>query len=267
MGGDFLGGVGRETHRFLKAVAGMSQLVFASGVSFFSFREPTRWHECAVQSVRLGVNALPITSLVLLFVGIILGLQMAYVMSLLGGGADIFVPRVISVSIIRELGPLLTAIVMTGRMGAAIAAELGTMVVNEEIMALETSALSPVRFLVVPRLFAAFWMVPALTVFANLVGIFGGGVTCVVLLDMNWQEFTDQAFFGGLVVKDLVTGIIKPFLFGLVLSVISCHAGLSVTGGAEGVGRATTAAVVYSTVCIIGADALSTWVFYYVFKA
>ena len=90
-------------------------------------------------------------SLVLFFVGIILGLQMAYVMGLLGGGAQIFVPRVISVSIIRELGPLLTAIVMTGRMGAAIAAELGTMVVNEEIMALETSALSPVRFLVVPR--------------------------------------------------------------------------------------------------------------------
>jgi phospholipid/cholesterol/gamma-HCH transport system permease protein len=187
-------------------------------------------------------------------------------LAILGQGSQIFVPRVISVSIIRELGPLITAIVMTGRMGAAIAAELGTMTVNEEIMALETSALSPTRFLVVPRMVAAFLMVPALTVFANLVGILGGGMICVSVLGMSWDLFSHEALHA-LVQKDLVTGMIKPFVFAIVVASISCHAGLSVSGGAEGVGRATTNAVVWSTVFIIITDAVCTWIFYYVFGA
>ena len=212
-----------------------------------------------VQMVRVGVRSIPIVCLVLFFVGMILAFQMAYVLRDLG--APQAVPITVGVAMLRELGPLLTAIVLTGFAGASIAAEIGTMVVGEEVLALETSALNPVRFLVMPRLTAAVIMLFCLTIIANLVGILGGFTIAVLLLDMSPNfYYTNTVDF--LKMQDLLTGLIKSLAFGALIALIACQEGLKVSGGAEGVGRATTQSVVYGIVAIIITDLFFSWLFY-----
>ena len=211
------------------------------------------------QMVRVGVRSIPIVSLVLFFVGMILAFQMAYVLRDLG--APQAVPITVGVAMLRELGPLLTAIVLTGFAGASIAAEIGTMVVGEEILALETAALNPVRFLVMPRLVAAVVMLLCLTILANLLGILGGLAISVTLLDMS-ASFYYSNTVDFLKMQDLVTGLIKSVAFGALIALIACQEGLRVRGGAEGVGRATTQSVVYGIVAIITTDLFFSWLFY-----
>ena len=161
----------------------------------------------------------------------------------------------------RELGPLLTAIVLSGFAGASIAAEIGAMVEAEEIKALRAHALNPIRFLVVPRFGSTATMIVLLTVIADCVGVFGGFLTAVFILDVPpflYIHLTQSA----LVNTDFLTGLLKAAVFGGVIALIACYEGLRVTGGAEGVGRATTATVVKSIVALIGIDALFTTVFY-----
>jgi len=170
----------------------------------------------------------------------------------------------VSVSMTRELGPLIVAIVVSGRIGASIAAEIGSMKTAEEIDALKTMAINPVYFLVVPKFLALFLMVPCLTALGDLIGMLGGYLIGVTSLGIGSQIYIDKNF-DALVTKDVATGLIKSFFFAATIAFISCYQGMTVQGGAEGVGRATTKAVVSSIVMIILIDTLFTAIFYYVF--
>ncbi|HUW58776.1 MAG TPA: ABC transporter permease [Planctomycetota bacterium] len=261
----FLGSLGGRGLGFFRYLGGMGYLLKESVWDFLSlvFRAAgTRrggGRAVAAQMVRVGVRSIPIVCLVLFFVGMILAFQMAYVLRDLG--APQAVPITVGVAMLRELGPLLTAIVLTGFAGASIAAEIGTMVVGEEILALETSALNPVRFLVMPRLIAAVIMLLCLTIVANLVGILGGFVISVSLLDMS-PNFYYANTVDFLKMQDLITGLVKSVAFGALIALIACQEGLKVSGGAEGVGRATTQSVVFGIVAIIITDLFFSWLFY-----
>jgi phospholipid/cholesterol/gamma-HCH transport system permease protein len=177
-------------------------------------------------------------------------------------GAVIYVASLVAVSLCRELGPVLTALVVAGRAGSAIAAELGTMKVNEQIEALDTMAINPVRFLAVPRFLALMLMLPALTIMGNLSGIFGGFIVGTNSLNIN-PDLYMQTTFKYLEIKDIYTGLIKSFIFAGIIALIACYEGLDTKGGAEGVGRATTRSVVISFILIILADCLVTAFFYF----
>jgi phospholipid/cholesterol/gamma-HCH transport system permease protein len=211
------------------------------------------------QMVRVGVRSLFIISLVSGCVGLILTLQMAPPLE--AWGQKEMIARVVGVAVLRELGPLIAAVVLTGFAGAAIAAEIGTMVVGEEIEALEAHALSPVRFLVVPRVFATLVSMTVIAVFADLVAVAASVAGSVIALDISYASYKSN-FLVQVKLVDFLTGIGKASIFGLLIGVIACNNGLRVSGGASGVGRATTNTVVESVVAIIVADMLFTAVFY-----
>ncbi|MCA9279197.1 MAG: ABC transporter permease [Phycisphaeraceae bacterium] len=211
------------------------------------------------QILRIGVRSIAIISLVSGSVGLILALQMAPPLDQFGSRE--IVARIVGVAVFRELGPLISAIVLTGFAGAAIAAEIGTMVVNEEIEALEAHALNPTRFLVVPRILATTASMIVLAVYADLVAngasLFISMTTLGIPFTTYWDNMMAQ-------VKpvDFYTGLIKSGIFGCLIGLIACHNGLKVTGGADGVGRATTNTVVQSVVSIIVADLMFTAIFF-----
>lgn len=211
------------------------------------------------QLVRVGVRATWIVTLVCGCVGFILALQMEP--ALADFGQTDKVANIIGVAILRELGPLIAAIVLTGFAGASIAAELGTMVVGEEIEALEAHALNPIRFLVVPRVLATTIALVGLTIIGDLAAVFSGGLMSIWFLDVPYELYKTNTL-NQLVVGDFLTGLIKAGVFGLILSSFACYHGLGVTGGAAGVGRATTSTVVQSVVAIIIADLMFTTIFF-----
>ncbi len=211
------------------------------------------------QLVRVGVRSIAIVMLVCGCVGIILALQMEPPLADFGQTDKI--ANIIGVAVFRELGPLIAAIVMTGFAGASIAAEIGTMVVGEEIEALEAHALNPIRFLVVPRMVATTIALVLLTVVGDLTAVIAGGLMSVTVLDVPYELYKSNTL-SQLAASDFVTGLIKGGVFGLILSAFACYHGLNVTGGAAGVGRATTSTVVQSVVAVIIADLLFTTIFY-----
>ena len=213
----------------------------------------------ATQIVRVGARSVFIISVVSACVGLILTLQMAPPLE--RWGQKELVSRIVGVAVFRELGPLIAAIVLTGFAGAAIAAEIGTMVVGEEIEALEAHALSPIRFLVVPRVIATAVSMTCIAVIADLVSVAASLAASVFALGISYASFRsnilDQVKF-----VDFSTGVAKAAIFGLLIGLIACANGLKVSGGASGVGRATTATVVECVVAIIVADMMFTAVFY-----
>lgn len=210
-----------------------------------------------------GVGSFIIVFFVSFFTGIVIAMQSAY--QLARFGANIYVAPMVAVGLARELGPVLTALVVAGRVGAAIAAELGTMQVTEQIEALDTMALNPIRFLVVPRFLALIIMLPCLTVFADMMGILGGFVVGVFNLNLNPHRYLTFSF-KFMAWKDVWTGLIKSFVFGITISLVGCYMGLNTKGGAEGVGKATTLSVVTSFILIILFDCLLTGLFYFTQK-
>jgi phospholipid/cholesterol/gamma-HCH transport system permease protein len=211
------------------------------------------------QMVRVGVKSIGIVVLVQVFIGIILALQMAPTLASYGQLER--VADVVAIAIVRELGPLITAIVLSGFAGASIAAEIGAMVEAEEIKALRAHALNPIHFLVVPRFLATVLMLVGLAVIADVVGVAGGFATSAWVLDVPPRVYLDLTR-NALTLKDYFTGLTKAAVFGVLIVMIACYEGLNVSGGAVGVGRATTATVVKSIVALIGVDALFTAVFY-----
>ena len=218
------------------------------------------WQNLWAQMVRVGVRSIPIVMLVLFCIGAILSLQMAPVLKEYGAVSQI--ANIISIATFRELGPLVSAIVLTGFAGASIAAEIGTMVVSEEIEALEAEAISPVRFLVLPRVLATTLMMVCVAIVGDLTGVLGGLSVANGLLGVSLDQYVHRTF-EALKLKDFITGLIKAGVFGSLISSLACYLGLNVTSGAEGVGVATTRTVVLTIVALITVDLMFTAVFYF----
>ena len=210
------------------------------------------------QAMAVGIGSLPILSLITFFIGTILALQSAY--ELRKFGALQFVADAVAISVSRELGPLITAILVIGRSGSSFAAEIGTMKVNEEIDALETMALDPVRFLVAPKLLSMLLMMPCLTIWADFMGMIGGAVFGMSAADFTFKTYV-IATLDALVLRDILTGLIKSLMFGLVITTVGCREGLRTGLGAEEVGRSTTSAVVKSIFLVIVLDAFFSILF------
>ena len=211
------------------------------------------------QVVRVGVRSASVVALVSSCVGLILAMQMAP--PLADFNQTDKVATIIAIAIVRELGPLISAIVLTGFAGASIAAELGTMVVGEEVEALEAHALNPVRFLVMPRLLATTVSQVVLCIMASVVAIASGLWVGVFILGISYNTYMDNTI-NALDLADFFTGVFKAGVFGMVIGSIACYNGLNVKGGAEGVGKATTYTVVNSIVTIIFTDLIFTTIFY-----
>ncbi|MFZ0963507.1 MAG: ABC transporter permease [Terriglobia bacterium] len=255
--------LGRNTLGFLRYLGGLYEL--SAKAAYWAFVAPfkgryVKWGNAVHQMVLAGVDSIPIVALIAFFIGIVLGLQGAY--QLAKFGATYFVTALVGVSMTRELGPLITAIVIAGRSGSAFAAELGTMKVSEEIDALEAMGLESVRYLVVPKYLAMLVMMPCLTVLSDVAGILGGATFEMAQLNKTFAMCL-WATRDALLMRDITTGLIKSLVFGLIITTIGCFEGFSVKGGAEGVGKATTSSVVISIFLIILADVVFTAVFYY----
>jgi phospholipid/cholesterol/gamma-HCH transport system permease protein len=207
----------------------------------------------------VGMGSTGIVMLIAGLLGLIMALQAAY--QLRQFGANIFVANLVGVAMTRELGPLITAIVLAARSGSAMAAELGTMVVTEEVDALRVMAIEPRRFLVAPRFVAMIVALPGLALLANAAGIFGGFAVGVVGLEISPSLYVQQTL-EAIHLSDVMTGLVKSFIFGLVIAVIACQQGLNLRGGPEAVGRATTRAVVLSILIVILADFAATTLFF-----
>lgn len=218
------------------------------------------WSNLWAQMVRVGVKSIAIVSLVVFCIGAILALQIAPILDDYGVVSQ--VADIIGIAMFRELGPLVSAIVLTGFAGASIAAEIGSMVVSEEIEALEAQAISPIRFLVVPRVLATAIMMVGLAVVGDLMGTLGGAVISKFFLDISLQQYFNHTT-DSVEIKDFMTGLVKAGVFGTIISSLACYLGLGVTGGAQGVGTATTRTVVLTIVALIFVDLMFTAAFYY----
>ncbi len=217
-----------------------------------------RWKDMPLHFTKTGVYAIPITVLIMFLIGIITGYQGA--MQLKQFGADIFIADLIGISLTRELTPLMVAILVSGRSGSSFAAEIGTMKVSEEIDALESMGFDSMKFLVLPRVLSVTIAMPILTMICNVVGIGGGLLTALTTLEITITGFINQlqstlSFF------DVFTGVFKSIIFGFMIAAVGCFRGLQVKGGAESVGRYTTASVVTGVLLIILVDAMFVFVF------
>ncbi len=254
--------VGRATHAVLRQSRDMALLLAQTLYWVFVGpfrRKPVSSKNFFVQTVFAGFDSLLIVFFVDFFIGMVLAMQSAYQLEQLG--ATIYVAALVGVSMTREIGPVLTSLVIAGRVGAAITAEIATMKVTEQVEALETLSLNPVRYLVAPRFLGLVFMLPCLVVLGDIVGMLGGFVVGVVNLELTPGLYIDTTI-EFLTTKDIMTGLLKSVVFAAVIAMIACYKGLSTEGGAEGVGRSTTQSVVLSFILIIVADALLTAAFY-----
>jgi phospholipid/cholesterol/gamma-HCH transport system permease protein len=249
--------------------AGSLCLLFAQTVGITAqslnelFTRPLRAKAVVSELLKIGVQSSGIVFLSSLFIGMVLAFQSAYQMQKLA--AEIYIASLVALSVVREIGPVITALIVAGRVGSSIAAELGTMKVTEQLDAMMSLAADPVRYLVVPRFIALIIALPLLTLWADAIGILGGFLVGTVKLgilpSLYWKMTTLPLAF-----KDLFSGLLKAFIFGMIICVVSCFEGFRTEGGAEGVGRSTTIAVVASFLLIIAADCLCTALFYFVWR-
>jgi phospholipid/cholesterol/gamma-HCH transport system permease protein len=261
----FVARIGRTGLSFIEFLGGMGFLIRDTAASMPRGLVAKRgrrlgWRNLWAQMVRVGVRSVPIVCLVLFCIGAILSLQMAPILRNYGAVAQ--TANIISIATFRELGPLVSAIVLTGFAGASIAAEIGTMVVSEEIEALEAQAISPIRFLVLPRVLATTLMMVCVAIVGDLMGVFGGLCVASNFLGVSPEQYFRKTF-EAVLMRDFVTGLIKAACFGTLISSLACYLGLSVTGGAQGVGVATTRTVVLTIVALITVDLMFTAAFYY----
>lgn len=260
---ELAGKIGQTLFFVVAGVARLWDLGFSVTRYFFnSFVKPKVMPRESLfhQMVLIGIDSTAIVSLVGASVGTVLALQAAY--SLKTFGAIMYTGCLVNVAMARELGPLIAAIVICGRIGARMAAEIGTMMVQEEVDALTTMGINPIRYLVLPRCVALAVMLPCLTVIADLMGMLGGFAIGATGLGINPYIYIEKSL-DALVLKDIYTGLLKSFIFSILIALVSCHQGLSVSGGADAVGKATTQAVVISIVLIIVVDCIATAVIYY----
>jgi phospholipid/cholesterol/gamma-HCH transport system permease protein len=219
------------------------------------FSGPYYYRDIVEQFDQIGLGTMTVVVLTGFFTGAVLALQSGITLDQFG--ARPFVGRLVSATMVKNLGPVLTGLMLAGRVGSGIAAELGSMVVTDQINALRALGTDPIRKLVVPRVLAGFFMAPVLTVIANAVGIFGGWIIAVAQLRVASSVYWNSVI-EGLYLQDAWMGLIKPFLLGYVVVTIGCYVGLRTSGGTQGVGRATTNAVVTASVAVIAVDFFMT---------
>jgi len=263
----FVESVGRDTLKRLEYVGGLSIGLWAAVRALRAALPVTgnryRWKASIVQMFQIGVEATPMVGLMALCCGFILAMQ--------GGselrryGALSLVIDLVAIGFTREIGPLLTAIAVSGRSGSAISAEIGTMVVTEEIDTLKVMAFEPVEFVVAPKLLGALIAVPCLTVVCNVCGIFAGWIYMFFSTHLGLKLYVREVL-DSLVLRDVVSGLIKSIAFAAIIVLVGCLEGFRVRGGPEAVGRSTTAAVVKSTFLVIVADMFFTAIFYFTGK-
>ena len=260
-------GVGKKTLNQLDYVGGLSIQLWASlramGASFPIVGNRYRWKASVGQMLQIGVSALPMVGLMAVCSGFILAMQGASELRRLG--AMHYVIDLVAVGFTRELGPLLTAIAVSGRSGSAFAAEIGTMRVTEEIDALRVMAFEPVEFVLAPKYLAALIMVPCLSIAANVCGILAGGIFMFFSTHLGLGLYL-QYVLTSIQLRDVISGLIKSLAFATIIVHVGCLEGFRVHGGPDAVGRSTTTAVVKSTFLVIVADVLFTTIFYFTGK-
>ncbi|MGH9657551.1 MAG: MlaE family ABC transporter permease, partial [Bryobacteraceae bacterium] len=231
-----------------RSIQAVQDFYILTGQSFRNlFRKPHYGDDVLIQMDLIGVGSLQIVILVGFFAGAVLALQMSKALSQYGQVGR--TGEVVSISLVRELGPVLTAVVVAGRNSSGIASELGSMKVTEQIDAMRALGTDPIQKLVTPRMIATALMLPLLTIISDFVGMFGGSLVAVFLLNMTPSQYWNTVW-RALEWEDMVQGLLKPFVFAFVISLIGCYYGLRATGGTQGVGRATTQAVVAACVLI-----------------
>ncbi|OPY73619.1 MAG: putative phospholipid ABC transporter permease protein MlaE [Syntrophorhabdus sp. PtaU1.Bin002] len=248
-----VGGLLSPVERFVREF-GRITLMFAESV-YWGVRRPFKLDYIFKQMEFIGVNSTIVVIITGMFTGMVLALQSYY--GFRKFGAEGLVGATVALSMTRELGPVLTSLMVTGRAGSAMAAQLGTMRVTEQIDALTVMALSPIKYLVTPRIIAGFLMLPVLTVVSDFIGVVGGYVVGVKLLGINEGAFIDK-MIKYVELNDIYNGLVKSAVFGIILSTVACYKGFYARGGAEGVGKATTEAVVVSSVTILMSDYILT---------
>jgi phospholipid/cholesterol/gamma-HCH transport system permease protein len=250
-------GVGHLSREFMREVGSlfwfMVQTLDETVERIRDGRVPFRASSFFRHSQRAGVGSVPLVGLVSFFLGLTMALLTGY--QLQRFGTERLVPGLVAIAFTRELGPLITGIMLAARIGAAFTAELGTMQVSEEVEAIEAMGIGPLRFLVAPRLLALFLLMPCLSTIANLAAIFASCLVSRAYFSIAFVYFFDLVR-DALLIRDIITGVLKSFLFGLLIGGIACYRGLSVKGGAAGVGTATTSSVVTSIATVIGFDTM-----------
>jgi len=239
--------------RFLEE-SGKVMMLFLKTVAFI-FRPPFDIRNLLKQVENVGIKSIPVVLVTGAFTGMVLALQ-SYT-GFKRFNAEAFVGTVVALSMTRELGPVLCGLMVSGRVGSAMAAELGTMQVTEQIDALYTLAINPVKYLVVPRFLASLIVMPILTTFADIIGIMGGYLVSVMLLGSNPTVYMRRTY-DYLDLEDLYIGLLKACIFGMIIATIGCYQGMNTRGGAEGVGKATTNAVVIGSLLILIANYFTT---------
>ena len=254
---NFFAAVGRVSLAFV-AITGRFAVFSANAVSHCA-RPPIYWFLIFQQMMRVGYFSLPVVGLTAFFTGAVLCLQIY-----IGGnryGAEAFVPQIVVLGITRELGPVIGWLMVSGRVAAAIAAEIGTMRVTEQIDALTTLSTNPIKYLVAPRLIAAVVTMPVLVAIADSIGVFGGYVVGTKSLGFNGSVYL-QNTANFVTEGDFTSGLVKAAAFGFIIAVMGCYHGFNSKGGAQGVGQATTNAVVSSAILILASNYLLTNVFF-----
>ncbi len=242
---------------FLQEIGGMS--LFLPQIILQIFKPPFKPKYFTNQLLQIGVHTLPIVSIMSLFVGMVLA-YLAYLQFKIVA-LEMYTGSLVSACMVMELGPVLTAIIVAGRIGASTAAEIGSMKVTEQIDALSTLAVNPIKYLATPRFLAAIIMLPVLTIFADVIGIFGGYIIGVWQFGIRHRIYINKSI-DFLAADDIICGLIKTMFFGAMIILVSCYKGFTTSGGAEGVGKATTSAVVISIVLILVMDYFLTIVLF-----
>jgi phospholipid/cholesterol/gamma-HCH transport system permease protein len=236
--------------------AGKISILFVK-IFYWMFKKPSEWKNIIHQMVIVGVNSFVVITITSLSTGMVLALQTGSALERKISGSALFLGGIVSLSLVRELAPVLAGIIIAGRIGSAIAAEIGTMNVTEQIDALYTMATSPIKYLAVPRFLSCVIMLPVLTIYSNLIGILGG-----LFISMNIFGVSANTFIEGinfyLSVDDIFKGLFKTLFFGAIIATVGCYKGFETVGGAEGVGKSTTSSVVISSMLILVADYILT---------
>ncbi len=253
---EMLGQIGKSMIRYATYLGGVSMLIG----QFYRelFRRGFSYRTLIEQLYQIGLKSLPLTSLIAVFTGMVLALQ--FIVGLERFGLQLYVGQVVGISIVRELGPVLTALMVAARVGAGIAAELGSMTVTEQVDAIEAMGASPVSKLVVPRVLVTTFVTPLLTIIANVIGILGGMVVSMLEAGVSARFYIDQ-ILRTVKFDDFASGITKTIFFGFLIGIIACYQGLNTARATEGVGNSTTLSVVISSVAVFVADFILTKLF------